>query len=81
MAQADSASTTVPATQTGLDPAYRRSVYRSMRREVRMPHPGARRVYKQPAWQAWKYAGAYVKASEAIMAAGASPRTLIKATW
>jgi hypothetical protein len=42
-------------------PEYRRLVYKWMRGEVRMPHPGGR-ISKWPALKAWKHSGEYVEA-------------------
>ena len=42
-------------------PEYRRIVYRWMRREVRLPHPGGR-ISKWTAAFAWKMSGQYVEA-------------------
>ena len=42
-------------------PEYRRLVYKMMRREVRLPHPGGR-ISKWTAAFAWKMSGQYVEA-------------------
>jgi hypothetical protein len=42
-------------------PEYRRLVYKWMRREVRLPHPGGR-ISKWTATKAWKFSGLYVQA-------------------
>jgi hypothetical protein len=59
MSQATNATNTSPRFVD--TPEYRRIVYRWMRQEVRMPHPGGR-ISKRPAWKAWKQSGEWCEA-------------------
>jgi hypothetical protein len=42
-------------------PEYRRLVYKWMRREVRLPHPGGR-ISKSTAIEAWRRSARYIEA-------------------